>query len=150
MSRWLKEKPKNHSVYVREWSKTEAGIAYRKRHAEYARKWRKTHQEQFHRNQKRAYDKMRLECLIHYSGNPPKCACCGEVEILFLQIDHINGQGAEHRRQLKEELGYYPGGNNLPYWLKKNGYPEGFQVLCANCNLAKRVDKICPHQKGVE
>jgi len=40
------------------------------------------------------------------------------------------------------------GGNGLPYWLKKNNWPEGFQVLCYNCNSAKRVDGICPHQKN--
>lgn len=147
MSRWKKDKPTDGALYIREWSLTERGIAYRKRQAEYAREWRKTHREQFKQNQKRAYDKMRLDCLTHYCGSKkPFCKCCGETEILFLQLDHTNGDGADHRRKLQKENGYYPGGNNLPYWLKKNHYPKGFQVLCANCNLAKRVDKVCPHQ----
>src|ERR1700676_3436135 len=27
-----------------------------------------------------------------------KCECCGENEMLFLSVDHINCDGAEHRR----------------------------------------------------
>ncbi len=26
-----------------------------------------------------------------------------------------------------------------------NGYPDGFQVLCANCNMAKDRPGGCPH-----
>jgi hypothetical protein len=128
------------------WLETEKGKLYRANHKLYMREWRKKNPERFHATQKRVYDKKRLECLIHYSGNPPKCACCGETEILFLHIDHINGDGAEHRRQMVKDQGYVSGGNNLPYWLEKHGYPKGFQILCANCNLAKRANKICPHQ----
>jgi len=44
------------------------------------------------------------------------------------------------------------GGNGLPYWLKKNNFPPGFQVLCANCNFAKRNSRYCPHEirRGVD
>jgi len=147
MTRWKQEDPKGSStLHMREWVKTEAGKAYQKRHAEYAKEWRKKNREKYKATQKRAYDKMRYDCLSHYSNGEPICSCCGEKEILFLHIDHIEGDGAEHRRKLKSELGYYPGGNNLPYWLKKNGYPEGFQILCANCNLGKRCNSVCPHK----
>ena len=30
-------------------------------------------------------------------------------------------------------------------WLKNHNYPEGFQVLCYNCNLPKGVYGVCPH-----
>ena len=34
-------------------------------------------------------------------------------------------------------------------WLIRNNYPEGFQVLCYNCNLGKAHNNgICPHKKG--
>jgi len=149
MSRWLKQNVNEKVIYLREWTKTEKGIAYRKRRAEAAKEWRKNNKERFHATQKRNYQKMRLECLTHYS-NPPKCACCGEDNIVFLSIDHVNGDGADQRRKLKKELGYFPGGNNLPYWLKKNNYPEGYQVLCYNCNFAKRQNKECPHKTKVQ
>ena len=82
-----------------------------------------------------ARDNLRLEALAAY-GN--KCVCCGETEIVFLTIDHINGNGTSHRKTIS---------NHLFYWLKKSGYPEGFQVLCRNCNWAK-FKGGCPHNKG--
>jgi hypothetical protein len=76
------------------------------------------------------------EVIAHYGG---KCACCGETERLFLSIDHINNDGAKHRREVPA--------SSLYRWLKKNGYPEGFQVLCMNCNCGKaRNGGVCPHQ----
>ena len=34
-------------------------------------------------------------------------------------------------------------------WLRKNGFPPGFQVLCMNCQHGKRMCRgICPHQQG--
>lgn len=29
-----------------------------------------------------------------------RCACCGETERLFLTLDHVNNDGAEHRRSI--------------------------------------------------
>ena len=82
--------------------------------------------------------KLRMAALIHYGGNPPKCACCGEQHEHFLAIDHINGGGCKHRRAVGKS----------PYvWLKLNKYPAGFQVLCHNCNSAKGYYGICPHEE---
>ncbi len=68
------------------------------------------------------------------------CACCGETIRIFLTIDHINNDGAEHRRTI--------GGIGRFYrWLLKNGCPKGFQVMCRNCNWAKYANKgLCPHK----
>lgn len=162
MSRWKKPESEvtDGALYLREWAKTEAGIDYKKRQAEYAKEWRKRNKEKFHTSQKRCYDKIRLECLQYYSGKDiPECRCCGETLLAFLQLDHINGDGAAHRREIGMRQGVEEqthqvkiGGNGLPYWLKKHGYPEGFQVLCANCNLGKRIGKYCPHEieRGVD
>lgn len=67
------------------------------------------------------------------------CMCCGIKELVFLAIDHIDGGGNQHRKRLRI--------NNMYLWLRKEGYPEGFQVLCHNCNFAKRLGK-CPHKEG--
>lgn len=149
MSRWKKDKEeiKEHSVYVREWAETENGKAYKKKHAEYAKEWRKNNKDKFHASQKRNYDATKLEVLTHYSGGTPACKCCGETIIEFLTIDHIAGDGAEHRRKLEKQLGYKPGGNGVWYWAKKNGFPDSLQVLCANCNFGKRCGPECPHVK---
>lgn len=68
------------------------------------------------------------------------CTCCGEATYEFLAIDHIDGGGKEHRRQLN--------GTRLEVWLKQNNYPSGFQVLCHNCNMAKGFYGTCPHKKA--
>lgn len=79
----------------------------------------------------------KLEALNHYGG--VKCSCCGEGIIQFLSIDHINGGGNAHRRENKIRSIYR--------WLKRNGYPAGFQVLCHNCNHGKFLNGgICPHE----
>ena len=72
-----------------------------------------------------------------------KCACCGESELDFLTIDHIYNDGNEHRK--KFNIGP---GKETYRWLRRNDYPDGFQVLCFNCNLGKRINKgICPHKR---
>lgn len=87
---------------------------------------------------------VRIEGLTHYSQGIPHCACCGETTVEFLSFDHINGGGrkhAEERRKLGE-----PG--PLSTWLKKNNFPEGYQVLCHNCNQARGYYGVCPHQRN--
>ena len=38
-------------------------------------------------------------------------------------------------------------GEKLNSWLKKNDYPDGFEVLCWNCNLTKGSFGHCPHEE---
>jgi hypothetical protein len=57
----------------------------------------------------------------------------------FLCIDHINGGGSKHRRE-----GKFP---SMYQWLKTHNFPEGFQVLCHNCNMAKFIYGVCPHRE---
>jgi len=81
-----------------------------------------------------------LECIYHYSYGTMTCACCGEPIIEFLTIDHINGGGCKHRQKIGVGTVFY-------HWLIKNGFPEGYQVLCYNCNCGR--DKnggMCPHK----
>ena len=97
------------------------------------------------RNKTRAY---RLEALTHYCGGmPPFCGCCGEKEFLFLCLDHIHGGGNKHRKMIAKE-GVCA--NSTVWWLRKHGYPEGFQVLCHNCNMAKGFYGECPHRRKVD
>lgn len=92
---------------------------------------------------------LRREVIKAYGGM--KCKCCGEVEEQFLTIDHINNDGASHRRAIGGKNGNGKGmGARTWKWLKDNNYPKGFQVLCMNCNLGKSRNKgICPHKLKV-
>jgi hypothetical protein len=88
-------------------------------------------------------DALRLEVFTHYcGGGTPHCQCpgCQTTYIGFLQLDHVNGDGAAHRKE--NNLG--TGGPRLWRWLRANGYPEGFQVLCCNCNHGKFTGPACP------
>lgn len=73
------------------------------------------------------------------------CACCGEDEPKFLTIDHVNNDGGAHRRTSSAIS------KNLYRWLKRNNFPDGFQVLCMNCNLGKaRNNGVCPHRSHIK
>lgn len=85
--------------------------------------------------------KIRLVVLQAYSALEPFCACCNERTLAFLAIDHINNDGTEHRKLTKGS------GSKTYIWIYRNKYPKGFQVLCHNCNMAKSLYGICPHQK---
>jgi hypothetical protein len=80
-----------------------------------------------------------------YGGR--KCACCGETEMSALCLDHIDGNGNKHRLEVG---GSKEGGSVAMYrWLKRHGFPAGFQVLCANCNTSKQVLGVCYHKGAV-
>ncbi len=74
-----------------------------------------------------------------YGGS---CACCKEDRPVFLTIDHIEGGGNQHRKTIKTKTG-----NSFYRWLRQNGYPEGYRVLCWNCNCAFGLFGACPHQQ---
>jgi hypothetical protein len=65
--------------------------------------------------------------------------CCGETTLRFLQFDHINNDGHLRRKLDKGETA-------LTTWLVVHDFPTDFQVLCANCNFAKRFG-VCPHKE---
>ena len=69
-----------------------------------------------------------------YSNGVVQCAQCRIHDIDVLTIDHIHNNGAVERRTLKKY-----GGIDFYRHLRKNGYPDGYQVLCMNCNLKKEV-----------
>lgn len=79
---------------------------------------------------------IKKEIMAHYGG---KCECCGEDRIEFLSIDHVNGGGNKHRKEL---------GNVSFYgWLRKQSFPGGYRVLCMNCNFSIGAYGHCPHEK---
>jgi hypothetical protein len=92
---------------------------------------------------KRNQDRCREQVFAAYGGY--KCSCCGETEPMFLSIDHIANNGGQERRS-----GVYAGSGTAFYaWLRKNGFPEGYQVLCMNCQIGKHKNGgVCPHQSS--
>lgn len=130
ISRWMKTYRERHPERVKDYERE-----YTKRPEVVAR--RRGLRSNFNRKDyERQYAlRRRLELLERYGG---KCACCGETRYQFLAIDHINGGGGKHRRT-------ETGATNIGYYLRKQGFPEGYRVLCHNCNHAIARYTICPH-----
>lgn len=83
---------------------------------------------------------MRLAIFRFYGKGQVACACCGEPQYEFLSIDHIAGGGSKHRRE------HGMTGHAFYRWLIKEGFPDGYRVLCHNCNMAKGFYGVCPHE----
>lgn len=82
------------------------------------------------------------DVIAAYGG---KCQCCGETEINFLTVDHINGCTKDQRRQ----EAYH--GDGMWGHLRRNNYPTGYQILCYNCNLGRALNGgICPHHDPID
>lgn len=90
---------------------------------------------------KRAYHKAVKEQVFTAYGK--SCQCCGETTELFLDIDHMDNNGAVHRKQYNLRAG-----TQFYMWLIKNNFPANFQTLCCNCNRGKfRNNGVCPHKE---
>uniref|UniRef100_A0A6M3IJ65 Uncharacterized protein n=1 Tax=viral metagenome TaxID=1070528 RepID=A0A6M3IJ65_9ZZZZ len=100
----------------------------------YACKYASEHREKMDFFSKRHRDNQRKDVISHYGG---RCDCCGENRIEFLAIDHIKGNGRKHREKV---------GPMICRWLIANNYPEGFRILCHNCNSAIGFYGYCPHE----
>ncbi len=85
--------------------------------------------------------KTKLDVLIHYSFGMLQCACCGSDDFDSLTIDHIEGGGNRHRNLIFN--GNVCSGSPFHLWLRENGYPYGYQVLCKRCNCSKGITNKC-------
>lgn len=81
---------------------------------------------------------LRNQVIQHYGG---KCKCCGETEKTFLAIDHVNGNGNNHRKQIQKSCG-----TSFNKWIINQNFPDDLQILCYNCNMSKYLlGGICAH-----
>lgn len=81
-------------------------------------------------------EELKFSVLVAYGGGIHKCEVCGESRLNRLTIDMIDGLG--YCNQEQEEALYS--------LLDENVYPDGFQVLCRNCQYAKRHTNSKRHQ----
>jgi len=95
-----------------------------------ARKSNKKHRTKILLKKKKEFENYRINVLTYYSGGSPKCKNCGINKIPFLQIDHIFGRKA---------MGHSKKNTISVYREIHNKHPEGYQVLCVNCNMMKEI-----------
>lgn len=87
-------------------------------------------------SQKKRNHIYKTETMSHYSheySDVPMCSWpnCKNTNLYHLTIDHINGGGNKHRKEI--------GTTNMYAYLRKFGYPPGYQVLCMNHQLEKKI-----------
>lgn len=94
--------------------------------------WDKNYRREYKR---RFYQNHRVLALMRYGG---RCVCCGEDELVFLTIDHINGGGHAERRSQK---------GDWHLQLSRGPIRDDLRVLCFNCNCGReRNNDVCPHE----
>lgn len=125
------DKLKRHQYYLENKERSHAqSKAWMDKNRESHKEWRKLWSREYRLKKKK-------EVLDYYGG---ECSCCGEKEMDFLTIDHIDGNGNKHRKEIRTK--------SMTYWLKMNKFPPGFQVMCFNCNCGRSINKgVCPHKK---
>lgn len=97
--------------------------------------WRQKNREKINKQCAAYRENLRRAVMAGYGS---RCACCGESDFRFLTLDHVNGDGAQHRRKSRFCMSAYTEA-------KKENYPSRFQLLCFNCNCAKGTAGMCPH-----
>lgn len=97
----------------------ELAASWRNRLRPKMREWRESYNEKLKRSAFEAYGGAR-------------CKLCGENKIDRLALDHVANNGHADRSATKRS------GTKLYSFLKTQGWPPGFQVLCHNCNILKR------------
>ena len=98
---------------------------------EYMKRW---YQEKGKPREAKWRVELKTEVLTHYGKGRLACVICGESRLACLSIDHIDGGGISHRKELNA-YGY-----RFYNRLKRDHYPEGYQTLCMNCQFIKAVD----------
>lgn len=129
----------------------------REAYLEGLRRWRAAHQEHVQEYERQYYEanrdrrreskhlwheSLQKQVFDHYGWS---CACCGSTA--QITIDHIEGDGRQHREQLFG-ANYNGNAGRMYRWLIENGFPEGFQPLCRRCNRSKGIGAECRLDHG--
>ena len=105
------------------------------------KKWARDNREKQNSYTKKWHWNLKKSALEHYGG--AICKICGETDLSLLQLDHVNNDGGQHRRELFGEHANEHGSVFLSAhfyrYLRKNNYPDtpALQVLCRKCNQEK-------------
>lgn len=111
---------------------------YRSQHRDRVKKcaadWVKANPDRIQEYHQRTHAKLKESVINIYSDGEAVCSRCGQGDIDVLCLDHINNDGAMDRRHRVVV------GTRLYKQLRDHDYPNGFQVLCYNCNFKKHLE----------
>lgn len=127
---WIKnDREKRHNGYLKnrtkrlEYSKIRYHTVVKQNPEEMRKRWERSHNWEL--NQRKIV-------IEHYTRGGNCCEICQENDIDVLTIDHVDGGGNQHRKTIPHQ--------HIAPYLIKNNFPEGYRILCMNCNMkeAKR------------
>lgn len=125
-----------HKEELRIWS-----CAHRKRNREKLRKWykkfHKANRDRRVKERKERNKKIKFEVFSHYCKGLVRCQCKG------CPIKHIDLLTLDHKIPVRKTSRRRKTGYHFWFWLKRNGCPDGFQILCASCNFSKKRNFRC-------
>jgi len=122
----MSEKAKENQKRYRETHREKINTNKRKNWSGY---YQRHKQSILERNKK--YRKRDKKILVHhYSNGTMKCALCPCEDIDVLTIDHVDGGGNKMRKKMKSISGI----THFYTFLIKKKFPDGYRVLCFNCN----------------
>ena len=136
------EDPELFLLALRNVTEAQGGVAQLAEKAKLNREWIQNNRAR--KNELKALYRFRLKlaALLHYGNGTIACSVCGySADIDALCLDHINDDGAEHRKQLGCTGRGTRAGTTIYERVKALGWLPGLQVLCANCNTIKAVRK---------
>ena len=101
-----------------------------------AQKLRDLYPERNRATSRRCNQNRKIEVLSHYGKDGHLQCCwpgCLETDLDVLTLDHVNNDGA------KDRIAGRATGTGLYYRVRNDGFPVGFQTLCANHQLKKEI-----------
>ena len=114
-----------------------------KQHAAYNQHRYELNRENEILRQKLRRHNIKIKVLTYYGNNNLACVICGENRLPCLTLDHINGEGFQHRQQINKGAG-----TTFYTWLEKQGFPKGYQTLCMNDQFIKRNERTEVNKAG--
>lgn len=124
----------------------ERGHRYRTDNLEKEReRSRRRYEDPIYRAQQAEYQRercadLRTAVFDHY-GTTCSCPGCDVADLQYLTIDHPDGNGRQHREELFGNSAH--AGYRFYRWLRDNGWPAGYVVLCFRCNPSKGATPHC-------
>jgi hypothetical protein len=104
--------------------------------------WIANNREQYNKSKAEYRFRLKISVLSMYCEDKICCKNCGyDSNIDALCLDHIENNGAEHRKELRISSRNNSNGTTIYERIKAQGKIEGLQVLCFNCNTIKELER---------
>lgn len=102
------------------------------------REWIENNREKYNAQKAKYRDKLKIEVFSYYWKWNISCSYCWFSNIDWLCLDHINNDWNIHRKEMWQTRRSWISTYEK---LRKEWYPEWIQILCANCNQIKEVER---------